>query len=481
MKQAQNYSVKIKLNAKQEIVREEIFTNDAIKFICLYGGSRSGKTFFAWIWVVLRAVIYPGSYHLVFRRTRSSLLIGMISQTMPGLWSILQSINNNIHPYDAVVKGKKKFVKWNKSENVLTFFNGSKIFFYGAVATAGNEDSMTKILSSEYSTILVEEGNENEYKVIEKLLTRLTQRIYSADGKLCVPKFCTTLNPTTFDSWDYYVFQKHINPKSKEPLNADLYASAHFTPQDNLHNLSDDYIAILNSLSPRDRQRFLAGEYGETFEGEIFKQLNWIDVGDDWSIFERIIIYVDPSMKSGPKNDYKAVVTVGLTEGSFYVLDVNAAQTTTYGMFELIHNAQTYAETKLRGSKNRRCAAKTWIENQGLADDFQKSYAEYCTKHTCAIPYELDRTKKGDKFQRIETLLVPMNENYKLFFANYIKTKPINNQVSIQFLNFARTMPKDLHDDIPDAVHGAVSKLSQPISSTSIEDITIKNQHHGFN
>lgn len=466
------YSLNVPLTDKQKAVQAALFVGVIVKFICLYGGSRSGKTFYAFLWIVKRAIIYPGSYGLVFRKTLSSLKIGMLNQTMPALWREFAKINGGVHPYDASVGGVP-FVTFNKSENILTFFNGSKIFFYGAAATMGDEDSMTKILSSEYFSILVEEGNENDYKVIEKLFTRLTQVVYDSDGVKGMPKFVTTLNPTVFEAWDYVMFNKKLNPSSREPLNdPERYATAHFRPTDNMQHLSDDYIATLKNLSPRDRQRFLEGEYGANFDGEIFKYLNWLDVLD-WSVFEKIVIYVDPSYKSGPKNDYKSVATVGICQGSFYVLDINAAQCTTYVMMELIHEAQSYAESNLEQVKGHRAIVETWIENQGIADDFTKAHDEYCAQNGCAIPYRLDNTNKGDKFMRIESLLVPLNENYKLIFSNHIKEKMISSQVEVQFLNFAKNMPKDMHDDIPDSVHGAVMKLSQKTTVTRISDVYI--------
>ena len=194
---------------------------------------------------------------------------------------------------------------------------------------------------------------------------------------------------------------------------------------------------------------------------------------DDWSVFERIAIYVDPSYKSGPKNDYKSVATVGLCQGSYYVLDINAAQCTTYAMMQLIHEAQSYAEENLEKVRGQRATVETWIENQGLADDFNMSHDQYCADNGCAIPFRLDSRNKGDKFMRIESLLVPLNENYKLIFSNHIKEKQISSQVEVQFLNFSKHPPKDLHDDIPDSVHGAVSKLNQKTTSVTKSDVYI--------
>ena len=78
---------------------------------------------------------------------------------------------------------------------------------------------------------------------------------------------------------------------------------------------------------------------------------------------------------------------------------------------------------------------------------------------------------KTDVYKR--QLLVPLNENYKLIFSNHIKEKMISSQVEVQFLNFAKNMPKDMHDDIPDSVHGAVMKLSQKTNVTHMSDVYI--------
>ena len=127
MKTTQVYDINIKLTDKQRAIQLAIFVSAAIKFICLYGGSRSGKTFYAFLVAVKRAIKYPGSYGLVFRKTLSSLKIGMLNQTMPALWKEFAKLNGGIHPYDADICGTP-FVTFNKSENILTFFNGSKIF-----------------------------------------------------------------------------------------------------------------------------------------------------------------------------------------------------------------------------------------------------------------------------------------------------------------------------------------------------------------
>lgn len=465
-----NYDVSIKLTPKQLAVQKELFAGEK-RFIRLSGGSRSGKTFYAFYYLVKRALLYPGSFGLVFRKTLSSLKIGMIHQTMPNVWEVMAANNGGLHPYRAKVNGVP-IVNYNKSEQVLTFFNGSKIFFYGAAATAGNIDSLTKILSSEYFTILVEEGNENSFEVIEKLFTRLTQTVKSVTGKTGVPKFITTLNPTNFDSWDYVLFSELKNPISKEPvLHPERYGVAHFSPLDNLEHISEDYLDTLRSLSPIERRRFLEGEYGNYFVGKIFTHLTWEDV-DDFSVFERICIYVDPSYKSGHGADFKSVATVGIVDGSFYVLDVNAAQCTTYVMIELIHVAQSYVSKKLEKCR-RFPQVETWIENKGVSDDFNKAHAAYCANNGCAIPYKWDTSAKGDKFNRIESLLVPLNEQSRLIFSNHIRSKAIGPQVEVQFMNFAPQMPKDMHDDIPDSVHGAVYKLSKKKTVTTLKDIDL--------
>lgn len=463
----------IKLNPKQKKVRIDIFGNSTYKWILLYGASRSGKTLLTFAYVVERALNYPGSQHLFFRKTLSSLKTGVIGQTMPKYFNILREINKLPRSlFETKCINGKKFVSYNCHDSTLTFFNGSKIVFYGATQTSTDASSFDKVLSTEWATIAIDEAAENKYSVIEQLKTRLTQKVFDLSGKVLTTKMIFMLNPTVFDAWDYILFKQKKHPITKKEIeDFTRYSWTHFSAYDNQDFNSSDYIETLQTLSDREQQRFLVGEHGGSFDGEIFKNLNWIDI-NNYAEMERIVIYCDPSYKSGVKNDYKAIVTVGIHLGVFYVLSVRAEQCTTYEMVDLIWQAQEECRNNLlKYDIETMPTPKTFVENAGLSDDFQKCINEYTSKHGVSIPYFLDRTRKGNKFTRIESLLVPLNEQHKLLFSTEIRKTKAYNQVEVQMLNFKKDMPKNLHDDIPDAIHGAISQLSNRVSRLSVSDI----------
>jgi PBSX family phage terminase large subunit len=465
-------SLKLKLNNKQKIARNSILGNRNVKYICFYGASRSGKTFLTFHYFVERALNYPDSQHLFFRKTLSSLKQGLIGQTMPKYFNLISKLNGVKSLFTLTCANGKKFVSFNKHDSALTFFNGSKILFYGASQTSTDTNSLDKVLSTEWATIGIDEATENEYSVIEQLKTRLTQLCFDGEGRCIMPKMVFMLNPTTFEAWDYVLFHEKKHPISAEKI-ADIneYSYLHFTAIDNVDFNSPDYLKVLEGLSPRSRQRFLLGEHGANFDGEIFKQLNWIDV-QNYASMERIVIYCDPSYKSGVNNDYKAIVTVGLHEGTFYVIAVRAAQCTTYDMVHMLWEAQEECRKNLvKYNIERMPTPVTYVENAGLSDDFQKCVNEYTAKYQVSMPYTLDRTRKGDKYNRIESLLVPLNEQYKLYFSNEIKETKAYNQVEVQFLNFKKNMPKNMHDDIPDAIHGAITQLSYKSTGVKASDV----------
>ena len=74
----------------------------------------------------------------------------------------------------------------------------------------------------------------------------------------------------------------------------------------------------------------------------------------------------------------------------------------------------------------------------------------------------MDGRQKGDKYARVESALVPLNEQGKLFFNLALKQLRIGSLITQQFLNFKKNLISTEHDDIPDAVHGAVTLINIP-------------------
>jgi hypothetical protein len=462
--QSEPLDLTISLNDKQLKVFEDVLTSDIIKAICLYGSGRSGKTFLLCYWTLLRAIMYPGSFQLFIRATMTALTGGVVSQTFPNLFKSIEK-NTGVNLLTAKTPQGKPFLKYyDQPKNKFILFNGSEIRFLGLDTQSTNKSATDKVLSQEYFTIIFEEGNEIDFEVVEKCLTRLCQKcIHFATKKIGIPKWATSLNPTTFDSWDYIYFQEHKNPIEKRLLDdIDVNASAfrHFHIDDNLINVSDDFKHHLESLSPMQRRRFLEGAYGENFDGEIFKQLNW-DKCPALNEFDKIIIYNDPSYKSGPKNDYKATGALGLRKGAYWLIWGEAMQCTTNQM--ILNN-----HTVLKWLRDRGYSRDIvhWFENAGMPDDFVKAVQDYAEESKWVCPYKLDNRNKGDKFARIESALVPLNEQGKLYFNSEMKGVRFGNLVAVQFGNFKKNLQPSEHDDIPDMVHGGITLINLPVIQT---------------
>lgn len=447
------------LQPKQQTVFEEYLASPRYRDICMYGSSRSGKTFLAAYYAHCRAIAYPGSFQLFIRSTLTALTTGVISQTFPNVFRAIEKLTPGFKP-DAMTDVGRKFVEHKATPyNRYTYYNGSEIRFFGLDTVMTDRTALDKVLSQEYITIIVEEGPEVDYEVVEVLKTRLAQKVqHHVTKNYAQPKLLVTLNPRLFEDWDYVYFHNKINPQDEKPLKfPEKIISVHFDLQDNIANVNDEYLEMLQGLSASKQQRFLTGEHADSFEGEIFKQLHW-EVLPAITEFESIIIYTDPSYKSGPKNDFKATVAVGVRKGAFWLIDGRAMQTTTAQMILNVHDV--YHNLVASGWNK---PVQIFFENAGMPDDFTEAVKTHAINNKWVCPYKLDGRDKGDKFARIESILEPLNNNGKLFMNAGLKGAKFANLVMVQFLNFRKHLLPSEHDDIPDAVHGAVTLLNVPV------------------
>lgn len=446
------------LTPKQQFVHENYLANPAYKRIHLYGGSRSGKTFLAADYNLNRAVAYPGSFHLFVRSTLTALTTGVVSQTFPDIFKIYKA-KTGVNFKEAKNEFGKPLIQHKAQPyNRFELYNGSEIRFIGMDVVSTDSTALDKVLSQEYLTITIEEAPELDFEVVEMLLTRLAQKVnHFKTGRPGIPKLLATCNPRLFEDWDYIYFTKKMHPIDDVPLkNPDNIAAIHFELKDNEMNVADDYRETLEGMAASKQARFLRGEYSDTFEGEIFKKLIW-ETLPPISEFEGFIIYTDPSYKSGPKNDYKASVLVGRRRGAFWLVDARAMQTTTA---QMIRNVDELYHSLINRGWNGPCPI--YFENAGMPDDFVPAVQTHAENNEWLCPYMLDGRDKGDKFARVEAILEPLNRTQKLIFNMDLKSMRIGNLITVQFLQFRKNLPITEHDDIPDAVHGAITLLNAP-------------------
>ncbi|MDR0645607.1 MAG: phage terminase large subunit [Elusimicrobiota bacterium] len=232
------------LTEKQKQARAIL--NGPAKFILLYGGSRSGKTFVEVRNIIIRTMGEAKSRHGIFRQTRKDLKESIWLDTYP---KVLDLCAAGINP------------KNNESELYSVFNNKSEIWF-GFLDDKKHSDN---VLGKEYNTIFFNEVSEISYKMFSKALTRLALK-----NGLRNKVYCDCNPPGTWH-WAYKLFIEKINPETDEPLaNPEDYAVLNMNPIDNLANLPEDYIKTLEGLPEEERNRFLLGIWQEGVSGGIY-------------------------------------------------------------------------------------------------------------------------------------------------------------------------------------------------------------------
>ena len=233
----------------QEFAIKTIVNNDA-KNVCLYGSSRSGKSFIIAYAFVVRASKCPNSDHIIVRETFNSAKVSIWQKTLPDVLRIC-------FPDLKVV--------FNNTDYIATLPNGSTI----KIAGLDDQKKIERLLGTEYSTIWANESNQVSYPAVTKLKTRLAQK-----NELRKLTFYD-LNPTKTSSWVYQLFEQKINPQDGEMLSdPENYISIRMNIHGNLENVDQDYLKLLESMPELERKRFLDGEYDDSNQGKAVYAFN---------------------------------------------------------------------------------------------------------------------------------------------------------------------------------------------------------------
>ena len=215
------------------------------KHFLLMGGSRSGKSLLIIHSLIIRCLRIK-SRHAVIRKTFNSLKRSIWNDT---LIKVLQLAFPLIK------------VEFNRTDYIITFPNGSEIYFIGL----DNPKSAEKILGLEVSTLFFNEISELDFSSVQLAITRLAER------NDLVKRCWYDMNPNAKNSWAYYLFIKGLNPSDNEPLsNPDDYGFFKINPIDNVENIDENYLDLLRSMPERERLRFLEGEFRDADEGSAY-------------------------------------------------------------------------------------------------------------------------------------------------------------------------------------------------------------------
>lgn len=289
----------VSLTPKQKEVRAVFAT--AAKYILVYGGSRSGKTFFTIYAIIVRMLKAPGSRHVVFRQD------GVDAK---------QSVGNETVPEVVRLFFPGLILTWKDKDGYFEAPNGSQLWLAGLK----DKQRLDKVLGKEYATIYINEASQVALESFRVTETRLAQTVNMVDGRPLPLKFYVDLNPTVAAHWTYQIWVAGIMPEDKKPVPDHEIDYAHITvnPKDNAQNLPQSYLRSLQNLPERMRRRFWDGTFTADDDNAIWRR-PWIKV-DEPPVMERIVVAIDPAVSTSIGSDETGIVVAGLASGRAYVL-----------------------------------------------------------------------------------------------------------------------------------------------------------------
>ena len=270
------------------------------RYVLLFGGSRSGKTFILVYAILVRALRAAGSRHAILRLHGNSVRQSVLLDTLPKVAKL-------------AFPGLK--FKESRQDQFVRLPNHSEIWFAGV----DGEERVDKILGKEFATIYFNECSEIGYEAVNTVLTRLAQRTALRN------RAYFDCNPAGKSHWSYKLFVEKRDPVSGLALPfPQNYAAMQLNPAENRENLPEGYLEeTLAGLSERQRLRFLEGRWLDDFAGALWTQemIERDRVEAPPEEFERIIVGVDPAVSSGRDADETGIVTVARGRNRhFYVL-----------------------------------------------------------------------------------------------------------------------------------------------------------------
>ena len=265
-------------------------------FICLFGGSRSGKTAIIIYAIITRAIKVP-SRHLILRRSFNHAKTSIWLDTLPKIFKLAYpKVWERVTP--------------NKSDFFLPLSNGSEIW----IAGLDDGDRIEKILGNEYSSIHLNEISQIDYNSFNLVLSRL------AEKNSLEKKMYFDMNPPSKKHWSYKMFIEHKNPLDKKPLDPNNYLSLLMNPEDNIDNIDKNYMKILNEMPEKYQKRFMKGQFSDDDDGLLFKESHLQRI---WALpeFDRIVIALDPAVTSNENSNETGITVVGKKGNFGYLLE----------------------------------------------------------------------------------------------------------------------------------------------------------------
>ena len=392
----------MKPTAKQ-LEAQKVLSSDATH-IMLFGGSRSGKTFWLTRNVCLRALKAPGSRHLITRFRLNHIKASVVMDTFPKVMRL-------------AFPGVKYDL--NKTDLYATLPGDSQIWFAGL----DDKERTEKILGNEYATIYHNECSQIPYNSIQTANTRLAQLAYQKiEGMpetLLKNRIYYDCNPPPKNHWTYKVFKEKRDPDTGKTLSdPGLYESFQINPGDNQENLSPEYLKLLQGMSERMRKRFLEGEFAEANPDALFPDdtiARWKVENGEVPQLVRIIVGVDPSGASDDPEQHAdaiGIVVAGLgVDGNAYVLEdlTLKAGPATWGRMAVSaydrHQASVIVGERNFGGEMVRFVIQTAAKEMGLIANFklvQSSVGKTLRAEPFSALYEQGKVRHVGEHRQLE-------------------------------------------------------------------------------
>ena len=244
--------------------KQKLFLRARKKHVGFGGARGGGKSWGIRTKGKLLGVKYPGIKELIVRRTYPELL------------------NNHINPLREELHG---IARYNKSEKVFTFFNGSTIRFGYCACDA----DLMQYQGAEYDVIFLDEATNLQEEWVKKLTACLR-------GVNDFPKrIYYTFNPGG-PSHGYFK-RLFIDRKFEEGENPEDYTFIQSLVTDNkaLMASQPDYIKQLEALPPKLREAWLYGRW-DIYEGQFFEDFR---AEPDAALCEKAGITVEEAKEQG--------------------------------------------------------------------------------------------------------------------------------------------------------------------------------------
>lgn len=229
--------------------KQKLFLADTHRHVA-YGGARGGgKSWAVRVKALLLCLKWADIKILIVRKTYKELT------------------NNHIVPLQKMIP--PSVARYNKTEKVFTFFNGSTIWF----GYCANDSDLDQYQGAEYDVIFFDEATQLQEAWIKKINLAVRQ----PNG---LPKRTYyTCNPGGVSH--NYIKRLFIERRYEEAEIPENYSFTQALVTDNkaLMETSPEYIAELEALPPKLREGWLYGSW-DIFEGQFFE--DFIDLSEHY-------------------------------------------------------------------------------------------------------------------------------------------------------------------------------------------------------